>query len=64
MEVRNYKIFCKACDKQINGDDRFILLGKYPAGIKLFWRMLEMNNLESWGDIYHKDCYSDDINKA
>ena len=50
---------CEYCGKKLKIHDEFILIGKYPTRGEM-WKWSEAKNYltpESYGKIYHKECY-------
>jgi hypothetical protein len=53
---------CFYCNKKINKDEDFVLIGKYPGYFKRTdGRSLhgahDLFGLEKYGELYHWDCY-------
>jgi hypothetical protein len=61
---------CQCCHKEINNDDDFVLVGKYPSTMEK-WRNVSPSNIasgpyapENLGTIYHKSCFLGMANKS
>jgi len=56
---------CKYCGKPVKPYEDFILIGKYPTRGQM-WKWSEASYYvapESYGKIYHKDCFIKSIKK-
>ncbi len=53
---------CEYCKRELNKDDDFILIGKYPGRWKRYVDSKidrEFLGLSHLGQLYHKKCYHD-----
>jgi hypothetical protein len=56
---------CEYCGKPVKESEDFILVGKYPTRGQM-WKWSEASYYvapESYGKIYHKNCYIASLNK-
>ena len=62
---------CEYCQEEIEKDDDFILVGKYPSGLEKWGEnlfpssnpMLRLSSPEDFGTIYHMSCFLEKIKK-
>ncbi|MCW4007266.1 MAG: hypothetical protein NWF09_01045 [Candidatus Bathyarchaeota archaeon] len=56
---------CECCGKPVKAYEDFILVGKYPTRGQM-WKWSEGSYYvapESYGKIYHKDCFIEALSK-